>query len=1020
MRLFVVIICILSLSLFFNLYAQDLPYNHPELDWYTIETEHFNVHYHEGTERTAKLTAKISEDIYGPVTALYQYEPDGKIHFIIRDHDDFSNGAAYYYDNKVEIWSNPMDFILRGTHNWLRNVITHEFSHIISLGAARKMPRNLPAIYFQYLGYEPEKNPYVLYGFPNKIISYPLAGTVIPMWLAEGIAQFQLPTLNYDTWDTHRDMLLRTATLEGKLLDHKEMGVFGDTSIRNESVYNQGYSMTQYIVDRYGLDALQKITHQLKTPWRVTVNGALKQTIGISEEQLYQDWKTYLIKYYSYRTGMIRDNLIAGDLIQLEGEANIYPVWSPDGLKYAFLSNRKSDYISRTNLYIYDFEHNTQKLTKPGVNYSLSWSPDGSKIAYTKTSKPTASFSHYNDIYVYDFSTRKEKRMTKNRRAHDPDWSPDGDKLLYIVTQDGTQNIECLDLTTNETMMMTDFKNGEQVFAPKWSPDGRKIVVSISMRDERDLMLYDLEDRSFSMLIEEADARDAVFTPDGTAILFSWDKSGIFNIYRLDLADQSEVTQLTNVLGGAFMPSMDKSGRLLFSSYGNQRFSIAKIETPQSIEDTTGDYIAYEHNFHLASSNPDELIPVFKQDQTFKLDNYNDEQVPDYTSAPYEYTYSNITFLPRIMVDYGTTKLGTYMYSSDILNKYSIMGGVAANRDLDYDLFAIVEYNRFLPTIFLEGYYQVRHHEQKDTLYIQDDFVDYREYTQFAYRYNLMEVDLGLKSYLINEMNRLKFTFMFNRYSANVKYDIQGDEYKFPYTYFKGKSLKLEYSFSNFLYSPWFDSDINPSGKRILTLAFSQEFNDFFNDFKLTEYGTWSEKYDRYNYSKVDLDWQEYIGLFRNGKHTLNLHLQGGAILEPVHEFFNYFAGGLVGLRGYPYYSIEGRKLLLGRATYRFPVLENLNLRILNLHFDKLYGGLFFDSGDAFDADRVNLSEFKNNYGFEVRLDLFSFYSFPTRIFFNAAYGLDEFIKKENDGLIELTYGKEWRYYLGITFGYFN
>ena len=100
--------------------AQLQTYNHAELKWRTIETEHFYIHFHEGTERTAGVVAKIVEDIYEPITSLYQYEPDGKIHFIIRDHDDESNGAAFYYDNKVEIWAPALDFLLRGSHNWLR------------------------------------------------------------------------------------------------------------------------------------------------------------------------------------------------------------------------------------------------------------------------------------------------------------------------------------------------------------------------------------------------------------------------------------------------------------------------------------------------------------------------------------------------------------------------------------------------------------------------------------------------------------------------------------------------------------------------------------------------------------------------------------------------------------------------------------------------------------------------------------------------------------------------------------
>ena len=43
-------------------------YNHPELSWETIETEHFKIHYHSGEYRTPRLIAKILEEIYDPVT----------------------------------------------------------------------------------------------------------------------------------------------------------------------------------------------------------------------------------------------------------------------------------------------------------------------------------------------------------------------------------------------------------------------------------------------------------------------------------------------------------------------------------------------------------------------------------------------------------------------------------------------------------------------------------------------------------------------------------------------------------------------------------------------------------------------------------------------------------------------------------------------------------------------------------------------------------------------------------------
>ncbi|MCK7524862.1 MAG: hypothetical protein MZV64_48280 [Ignavibacteriales bacterium] len=52
-----------------------------------------------------------------------------KFTYVIKDIDDYSNGATYFFDNKIEIWTSALDFDLRGAHNWLRNVISHEFTH---------------------------------------------------------------------------------------------------------------------------------------------------------------------------------------------------------------------------------------------------------------------------------------------------------------------------------------------------------------------------------------------------------------------------------------------------------------------------------------------------------------------------------------------------------------------------------------------------------------------------------------------------------------------------------------------------------------------------------------------------------------------------------------------------------------------------------------------------------------------------------------------------------------------------
>ena len=50
--------------IFFSLSFSQTWFNHPELDWRTFETEHFIIHHHEGTERSAREAANVAENIY--------------------------------------------------------------------------------------------------------------------------------------------------------------------------------------------------------------------------------------------------------------------------------------------------------------------------------------------------------------------------------------------------------------------------------------------------------------------------------------------------------------------------------------------------------------------------------------------------------------------------------------------------------------------------------------------------------------------------------------------------------------------------------------------------------------------------------------------------------------------------------------------------------------------------------------------------------------------------------------------
>jgi Tol biopolymer transport system component len=946
------------------------------LRWKVIETEHFNIFYHRGEERAAALASEIAEKIYGPITSLYQFRPEGKVHVVLKDYQDYSNGAAYYYDNKIEIWVTAMDFELRGTHDWLWDVITHEFTHIVSLQVARKGPRWMPGFYFQWFDYEAEKREDVLTGYPNRIVSYPLPGTIVPMWFAEGTAQYQADGARFDHWDSHRDMLLRVATLEKKLLTYHQMGGFAKTTLGNEMVYNQGYSLVRFIAEHYGKDKLRDLMAQMSRWHRFNFAGATKRVLGLSGEGLYRQWKDLLQEKYARQAVSIRTNLIEGERLSRGGYSNLYPVWSPDGKQLAYISNQGQDFLI-TNLHLFCLEEKADELAAAGAVSSPSWASQGQGLVFARKSKPNQYGASYWDLYAYDIEEKRETRLTHGLRARFPNLSPDGNWICFVQNEKGTNNLGLCRSDGTGVRYLTQFDDGTQIYTPCWSPEGREIAFAISRGEEREIAVVNKDGTDFHYVVSsEGSDRDPCWTPDGKGIVFSSDVTGIFNLYRISV-ENGEVRQLTNVIGGAFCPSVSPvDGQIVFSSYGPDGYQLHLLSQAASgwrVDSTL---------FQQPSNRP-----------TQKNSNI------DLVSRPYQNVYPGFSLMPRIALDEGKLKLGAYATSSDVLDRQSVIAGLLVGRNRDLDLVTVLEYRRFLPTFFLEYYKQMRHIPENQ---IDPDNIYKITQTNF----DLNELDLGIR-YRFQNNHRFSLALIYSLYNTEIKGNFVGtpNRFSFSYTYFKGLDVAFTYSYQGLRRLR--DQQINPQGRQI-ELRYDQMFNHLIIGFKPS--AIVQEVYERFYYNRLSVDWREYIALPWN-RNTLGLRMRAGLILseKKVDDFFAFHLGGIDQMRGYTYWSLEGQKVLMGSLVYRFPILGDIRRSFFPLYFDKLYGAVFADVGRAWDSDRINFKTtgFKRDVGAELRLDLLSWYAFPTCVGISAAYGLDEVEGKD-----------PLKFYLTVLFGY--
>jgi Tol biopolymer transport system component len=1031
----------------------------PELEWFTIETQNFYIHYHKGTERTANLVAKIAEEIYGPITSLYNYKPKDKTSWIINDESDISGGATDYYGNRIEISLVALDFDLRGTHNWLRNVITHEYTHVIQVQSALKLSPKIPSIYLQFLNYEKERRPDVLYGYPNVIVSYPFSGVVVPAWFAEGTAQYQRQQLGYDYWDAHRDMILRMRTLDNNLLSWEQMGQFASvTTYKAESIYNSGFALVRYIAEKYGEDKLKEISAYMGDFTRLNSEGAFKKAIGKSGYELYNEWKAYLIKDYQNRISGIKNYPVEGKLIANVGFANYYPQFSPDGKKISYLSNKTYDY-GATSLFIHEVNSKSDdELIIPSVSGSYSWSPDGNKIIFSRRNKPNIHHAVVFDLFEYDFKNQTQTQLTNNLRAHAPAYSNDGNYICFVINKDGTQNL-CIapnpkgkTLKKSDIKQITNFTNGEQIYAPKWSPVNKNIIFDYSKEGSRQIAEINTETKEINFILSDSDIdfRSPVYTHDGLSIIFASDISGIFNIYKFDLINDARMSkqsnkeyiqQLTNVIGGAFMPSVDTNQNLVFSSWLSEGYKIAEIKNyfvlDSLIQQNNAKYIRPDKLITKYYSENSESSSASKNKFNFSyLKNFNDDSLKIFKSTKYNNVATPLFIIPVIRFDNYTKdgkfldilKPGFYFYSQDVLGRMGIFGGASMNKNFERDLFLQFDYNNglpffkklllsklgFFPAFQLAGYNVTRK--------TNADLIAGLDTIPVDVTYDLLQFDFTMAFKIINANHNLKAGFTFSTYSSKLgTFIIPSINRQVPATsnnYFKGRDLSLTYSYSSF--TPNRNDDINPIGKYI-RLRYDYEMNDLNPELTVDDQGNVTEKFEKAKFHRLEGDYIQSFGLFNNS-HSLSIRLRAGAIFGPQQDnFFDFYASGFPNMKGYPFYAIGGNRFASANLTYRLPIVTDINFKLLQFYFDKLYFSVYGDIGNAWNGKAAKLKNFKKDLGFELRLLTYSYYVYPTAFAFNAAYGLDQFSRvfPTTTGEQKLvTYGKEWRYYFTVLFGF--
>ncbi|MGH9374260.1 MAG: BamA/TamA family outer membrane protein, partial [Vicinamibacterales bacterium] len=416
----------------------------------------------------------------------------------------------------------------------------------------------------------------------------------LPLWFIEGMAEY----LSIGPVDPHTSMWMREA------VRREGLPTIDELANPRYFPYRYGHALWSYVGGRFGDEVIGDML-RAAAGTRGGYEVAFEAILAVETEQLSKDWHDALFQAYrpiAEATKMPGEIARAVVEKKREGEMNVSPEISPDGSRLMFFSERD---LFSIDLYLADAKtgeiirkvtdtatdahtESLQFLTSAG-----SWDHTGKRFVFPGISRGQPLLTI---VDVDSGRTEREIRVPEVHEIVNPAWSPDGKLIAFSGLIGGFNDLFLYDLDAGQLRRLTTDSFAE--LDPAWSPDGRMLAFS-SDRFTTNLQAIEAGELRLAVLdlasgqiraaggFENAKNISPQWTADGKALYFLSNREGITNIYKTEFG--GETTQLTNLLTGAsgiteLSPALSvASGRLLFSAYEDDGYTIYALETPEQL-----------------------------------------------------------------------------------------------------------------------------------------------------------------------------------------------------------------------------------------------------------------------------------------------------------------------------------------------------------------------------------------------------------------------------------------------------
>jgi polyisoprenoid-binding protein YceI len=180
-----------------------------------------------------------------------------------------------------------------------------------------------------------------------------------------------------------------------------------------------------------------------------------------------------------------------------------------------------------------------------------TWSPDGRRIAYTRSEASSVAPPASVNVVGADGSGRRD--LTPGSMSVQPDWSPDGRRIAFMSVVDvETGKISVMNADGSGARQLADTPTSDS--EPRWSPDGRRIAVSAyGGAGNDDVAVIDARTGRFRRLTRApAYEHSPAWSPDGRRIAYV--KDGAVHVMRADGSGDRAITRSSKDTAPAWSP----------------------------------------------------------------------------------------------------------------------------------------------------------------------------------------------------------------------------------------------------------------------------------------------------------------------------------------------------------------------------------------------------------------------------------------------------------------------------------